>query len=241
MPRFFCSLPLVVGQVISLPDAVAHHVQVLRLGPGAPIFLFNGEGGEYAARLESIEKRRATATIIDFSDREVELANTITLAQALPEGAKMDWIIEKAVELGAAHIQPLAAQRCVVRLAGDRAQKKLQHWQGVAVAAAEQCGRNRVSSIADIADFSAWITKQDEQPRILLSPRADMSLTEWARKHQPQALTLMIGPEGGFSEQEENAAKEHGVIALSMGARVLRTETAGMAALAALNALWEEI
>lgn len=241
MPRFFCPQPLVIGQVINLPDAVAHHVQVLRLGLNDPIFLFNGEGGEYTATLESIEKRRATATITGFSEREVELAHAITLAQALPEGAKMDWVIEKAVELGASHVQPLAAQRCVVRLAGDRAQKKIQHWQGVAIAAAEQCGPNRVPRVADIADFSTWIAKQSEQPRILLTPRANTSLTEWARQRQPHALTLMIGPEGGFSEQEENAAIQHGTIALSMGARVLRTETAGMAALAALNALWGEM
>lgn len=223
---------------MSLPETVAHHAHVLRLDAGAPIVLFNGEGGEYAATLETIEKRRATARITAFSDRGAELAMPITLAQALSEGAKMDWIIEKAVELGAASVQPLAAQRCVVRLAGDRAQKKMQHWQGIAIAAAEQCGRNRVPGIADIADFSSWIAKSPDQPRILLSPRADLSLTDWARQNQPQALTLMIGPEGGFSEKEENAALERGAIALSMGARVLRTETAGMAALAALNALW---
>jgi 16S rRNA (uracil1498-N3)-methyltransferase len=159
----------------------------------------------------------------------------------LPEGAKMDWIIEKAVELGAASVQPLAAQRCVVRLAAERAQKKLQHWQGVAISAAEQCGRNRVPPIAGIADFSSWIAHQATFARILLTPRADMKLTDWARQQAPQALTLMIGPEGGFSEQEEDAARRNGAIALSMGPRVLRTETAGMAALAALNALWGEM
>lgn len=241
MPRFFCSQALAIGQVISLPDAVVHHIQVLRLAPTDPIMLFNGEGGEYTATLATVEKRRATAEITGFSDREVELAHAVTLAQALPEGAKMDWIIEKAVELGVTRIQPLAAQRCVVRLAAERAQKKLQHWQGIAIAAAEQCGRNRVPAVADIANFPAWLAQQDTSQRLLLTPRADMKLTEWARQQPPQALTLLIGPEGGFSDEEEDIARRHGAIPVSMGSRILRTETAGMAALAALNALRGDI
>jgi 16S rRNA (uracil1498-N3)-methyltransferase len=241
MPRFFCPHALATGQVISLPEAVAHHIQVLRLTPGDQITLFNGEGGEYMATLATVDKRRATAKIKEFSSREAELAHTVTLAQALPEGAKMDWIIEKAVELGASGVQPLAAQRCVVRLAGERAQKKIQHWQGVAISAAEQCGRNRVPHIADIADFPSWIAHQNSLPRILLTPRADMKLTDWMRQQPPQPLILMIGPEGGFSEQEEDAARRHGAIALSIGPRVLRTETAGLAALAVLSALWGEM
>ncbi len=241
MPRFHCPLPLATGQSIDLPDAIAHHVQVLRLPAGAGITLFNGAGGEFTAVLTAVEKRRATAEIRAFSPREAEPAQAITLAQALPEGSKMDWIVEKAVELGAAAVQPLAAQRCVVRLAAERGQKKLQHWQAVAIAAAEQCGRNRVPAVADIADFSAWVARAGTQRRILLTPRAEQSLADWARHQPPQALCLLIGPEGGFSPQEEEAALRHGALPLSMGARVLRTETAGMAALAALNALWGEM
>lgn len=241
MPRFFFSQPLAAGQVIDLPDTVTHHIQVLRLAPGDLITLFNGQGGEYEAILTSIEKRRARVQIQTFSAREAELAHPVILAQALPEGAKMDWLIEKAVELGVTEVQPLAAQRCVVRLAAERAQKKLQHWQGIAISAAEQCGRNRVPQVADIADFPAWAARQEPSQRILLTPRADMKLTEWARQHPPRSVTLMIGPEGGFSAQEEDIARRHGAIALSIGPRILRTETAGMAALAALNALWGEI
>lgn len=241
MPRFFCPHALTIGKVITLPEAVARHVQVLRLAPGDTLTLFNGEGGEYAATLASIDKRSATAEVKAFSPREAELAHAIILAQALPEAAKMDWIIEKAVELGATGVQPLATQRCVVRLAAERAQKKLQHWQGVAVAAAEQCCRNRVPQIGDVANFPSWIAQQDMHRRILLTPRADMSLTDWARHHPPQALTLIIGPEGGLSDQEEDAALQHGALTLSIGSRILRTETAGMAALAALNALWGEM
>lgn len=238
MPRFFCLQPLAIGQAIALPDTVARHVQVLRLAAGDALTLFNGEGGEYAATLTALDKRGATAEIQAFSPCEAELPYAIRLAQALPEAAKMDWIIEKAVELGAASVQPLAAQRCVVRLAAERAQKKMQHWQGVAISAAEQCGRNRVPPIADVADFKSWITQQDPHRRILLTPRADLSLAEWARNQPPQPLTLLIGPEGGLSPQEEDAALQQGALALSMGPRVLRTETAGITALATLNALW---
>jgi 16S rRNA (uracil1498-N3)-methyltransferase len=211
---------------------------VIRLETGAQITLFDGAGGEYAATLSSLEKRRAEAEIKLFLPREVELPHAITLAQALPEGSKMDWIVEKAVELGATGIQPLAAQRCVVRLSAERAAKKTTHWKGIIIAAAEQCGRNRLPHLADTADFGAWIGQHDMHRRILLTPRASQPLSDWARHHPAQPVTLMIGPEGGFSEAEENAALAQGALALSMGPRILRTETAGLAALAALNAVW---
>ncbi len=241
MPRFFCAQPLAIGDQITLPDAVSHHIQVLRLAPETQITLFNGNGGEYVATLTALDKRRATVEIKAFSPREAELMHAITLAQALPEAAKMDWILEKAVELGAAGLQPLAARRCVVKLAGERAAKKIQHWQGIAVAAAEQSGRNRLLHIAEVADFTQWIVQQDLHRRILLTPRADLSLADWARHHPAQAVTLIIGPEGGLTDQEEDAACRHGALALSMGPRVLRTETAGLAALAALNAVWGDM
>lgn len=241
MPRFFCSQALAVGNTITLPEHVAHHIQVLRLKPDERITLFNGEGGEYIATISSIEKKRVTAEIKLFEPREVELPYTITLAQALPEASKMDWIIEKAVELGVHAIQPLAAQRCVTRLSAERAEKKLQHWQAVIVAAAEQSGRNRLSHLAAPVDIRQWAQQQDLHQRIMLSPRAEQSLSDWARHHPAQSVALMIGPEGGFTEQEEQLAIAHGVVPLAMGARVLRTETAGLAAIAALNAVWGEM
>jgi 16S rRNA (uracil1498-N3)-methyltransferase len=239
MPRFFCPGTLAVGKLVTLPDTVVHHVHVLRLAPGDGIVLFNGEGGEYAATLTAVEKKRVTAEIKVFSPREAEAPYAVTLAQALPEASKMDWIVEKAVELGATALQPLAAQRCVVKLDADRAAKKLQHWQGIAVSAAEQCGRNRLLHLSEPAPFGLWIAQQDLHRRILLTPRAEQSLAAWARHHPPQALALIVGPEGGLTEQEEDVACAHGALALSMGPRVLRTETAGLAALAALNAAWD--
>ena len=238
MPRFYVSQPLSIGLCVDLPEAVAHHLHVLRLQSGDELCLFNGDGGQYLAHLSTIEKRRASATIKTCIARDVELPWEITLAQALPEASKMDWIIEKAVELGVAAIQPLAAQRCVVRLAPERAAKKQAHWQGVIVAASEQCGRNRLARLAEVDDFGPWIAQQDMHKRILLTPRASQSLADWARHQPPQALSLLVGPEGGFTLQEEDAAMARGVLALSMGPRVLRTETAGLAAVAALNALW---
>lgn len=241
MPRFHCPQPLAIGAIVDLAPETAHHIQVLRLAAGDHVTLFNGQGGEYTATLTALAKRSATVEVKTFSPREAELPYAITLAQALPEGAKMDWIVEKAVELGAAAIQPLAAQRCVVRLSDERAAKKLGHWQGIVVAAAEQCGRNRLPHLCEPADFGRWIGQPTLHPRILLTPRAEQSLSEWARHHPPQSVTIAIGPEGGFSEQEEDAAVAHGFLALSIGARVLRTETAGLAALAALNAVWGEL
>lgn len=238
MPRFYCPQPLVLGVVITLPEAVAHHVQVVRLAAGDRITLFNGEGGEYTATIATVEKKRVTAEIKLFEPHEVELPYAITLAQALPEASKMDWIVEKAVELGVHAIQPLAAQRCVVRLSAERAEKRLQHWAGIVVSASEQSGRNRLATVAGPVDFTQWIAQQDLHPRIMLSPRAEQSLSDWARHHPSQSVALMIGPEGGFTEQEEAQAQSKGVLLLGMGPRVLRTETAGLAAVAALNAVW---
>lgn len=240
MPRFYCPLPLAIGSDISLPDDIAHHIHVRRLAVGEAITLFNGEGGEYTATLTALDKKRAWASIKTFSPREVELSYAVTLAQALPEGSKLDWIIEKAVELGATALQPIAAQRCVVRLSAERAAKKMEHWQGIIAAAAEQSGRNRLPHLSEPTDFHDWIRRQNLHRRILLSPRAGQSLADWARHHPPQAVALLIGPEGGFTTEEEDTALQHDVLALSMGPRVLRTETAGLAALAALNAIWGE-
>ena len=240
MPRFHIPAPLAVGDLLTLPDHVAHHIHVLRLPLGATLTLFDGSGNEYIATLTALEKKRASAEVKTMQPRSVELPYAITLAQALPEAAKMDWIIEKAVELGAAGIVPLAAQRCVVRLAADRAEKRHVHWQAIIIAACEQSGRNRLARLAPLSDFSHWIAQQDLHRRILLTPRAEQSLADWSR-HQPhQAVTLMIGPEGGFSPDEERSAIQHGALPLSMGPRVLRTETAGLAAIATLVAAWGE-
>jgi 16S rRNA (uracil1498-N3)-methyltransferase len=238
MPRFYCPQPLIPGSVVDLPEAVAHHLHVVRQQSGDELVLFNGEGGQVRARLAEIGKRRASAEVIAHEAIDVELPFRMTLAQGLPEGSKMDWIVEKAVELGAAGVVPLAAQRSVVRLSGDRADKRLAHWQAVVVSASEQCGRNRLAHVAPVQDANRWLATPGEGTRILLSPRADASLAQWVRATPAQEVTLLVGPEGGFTDQEEEAARAAGALALSMGPRVLRTETAGLAALAILAAGW---
>ncbi len=238
MPRFYCPLPLAPGLVVDLPEAVAHHLHVVRQQAGAQLTLFNGEGGQYRATLLEVGKRRASASVDAFDAVDVELGYAIALAQALPEASKMDWIIEKAVELGVAAIHPLAAQRCVTRLSGERAEKRHAHWQGIIVAASEQSGRNRLATLSNLEDFSKWLAQPSPAPRILLSPRGTETLAAWATAHAAQDVVLMVGPEGGFSPQEEDAAIAAGAIALTMGPRVLRTETAALAAAATLQAVW---
>ena len=241
MPRFYCPQPLVNGSTIELPEAATHHLHVVRLQPGAALTLFNGDGGQYRATLVETGKRRATAVVDGHEAHEAEAPYAVTLAQGLPEGSKMDWIIEKAVELGVAAIQPLAAARSVVRLSGERLEKRQPHWHGVIVAASEQCGRNRLAQLLPMADVQPWLAASAGTTRILLSPRATESLAGWARAHAPQAVTLLIGPEGGLTPHEEDAAVATGALSLSMGPRVLRTETAGLAALAVLAGAWDAI
>jgi 16S rRNA (uracil1498-N3)-methyltransferase len=238
MPRFYCPLPLAAGLLVDLPETVAHHLHVVRQQAGAQLTLFNGDGGQYRATLQEVGKRRASAVVEAFEPVDVELAYAITLAQALPEASKMDWIIEKAVELGIAAIAPLAAQRCVTRLSGERAEKRHAHWQGIIVAASEQSGRNRLATLAPLEDFSKWLARPAPAPRILLSPRGTETLAAWAGARAAQDVTLMVGPEGGFAPAEEDAAIAAGAIPLTMGPRVLRTETAALAAAATLQAVW---
>jgi 16S rRNA (uracil1498-N3)-methyltransferase len=238
MPRFYCPQPLAAGSIIDLPEAVARPLQVLRMNPGDPLVLFNGMGGEYRCVLSSVGRKNAAATVDGFDAREAELPFAVTLAQGLPEGSKMDWIVEKAVELGVGAIEPLAAQRSVVRLSGERAEKRLAHWEGVVVAASEQCGRNRLAQVAPVAEFNRWVAQPSSARRILLTPRATQSLAAWAAGVEPHDVCVMVGPEGGFSDSEEDLALANGALALSMGPRVLRTETAGLTVLAALSALW---
>lgn len=238
MPRFYCPFALAAGADVELPEALARHLQVLRMAPGDALDLFDGRGGVYRATLASLDKKRASASVTAFEPGGVELPFALTLAQGLPEGGKMDWIVEKAVELGAAAIQPLAAQRSVVKLSGERADKRRAHWEGIVVAASEQCGRNTLAQVAPVETFERWIAAPSSTRHILLSPRATQSLPAWAAATAPHDASILIGPEGGFSDQEEELAIAHGALALSMGPRVLRTETAGLAALAALSALW---
>ncbi|MGH8780686.1 16S rRNA (uracil(1498)-N(3))-methyltransferase [Paraburkholderia sp.] len=243
IPRFFVGQPLHPDDVLPLPDDVMRHVQVLRLQPGDSLALFNGEGGEFRAELVEVERRSVTVRIGEFSASETEPPYRLTLAQGVAGGDKMDWLIEKAVELGASGFIPLMTARCVVRLSGERAQRRQAHWQGIVRASCEQCGRNRVPEVDAIRDFSTWLDALPSKPvsdelRLLLSPRATLDFAALPAEPPRGGITLLIGPEGGLSTDEEAAAIERGFTAVALGPRVLRTETAGIAVLAALAARW---
>ncbi|MBK8337125.1 MAG: 16S rRNA (uracil(1498)-N(3))-methyltransferase [Sterolibacteriaceae bacterium] len=238
IPRFFCSQPMKVGATMELPQEAAHHaLRVLRLRQGAAIVLFDGTGGEYRASLLD-EGRRARARIEAFDPIERESPLAVTLAQALPSGDKMDWIIEKAVELGVSAIVPLLAERSVVRLAGERAAKRVAHLNAVARAACEQCGRNRVPAVDAIVPLGAFLAAgvAEGAQRLVLSPGGTRNLAALA---QPaHGIVLLAGPEGGWSDSEMAALRACGWSELTLGPRILRSETAGPAALAALQARW---
>ncbi|MGO4328841.1 16S rRNA (uracil(1498)-N(3))-methyltransferase [Cupriavidus sp. 2TAF22] len=245
-PRFFVDGALAAQTELSLPEAVVRHVQVLRLNPGDDVTLFDGRGGSHAATLVDIGKRHALARIGDHDPAETELPFHVTLAQGLAGGDKMDWLIEKAVELGIGTIQPLQAARSVVRLSAERAQKRQAHWQALVEAACEQCGRNRLPVVAPVASLEGWLAQQGKPAagagaRLLVSPRATQSLVSFATEQRQRLLdggvTLLIGPEGGLAPDEEAAALRAGFTGVSLGPRILRTETAGLACLAALNAV----
>lgn len=240
LPRFHVDLPLQAGTRLALPDPVAHHaLRVLRLRDGEEIVLFDGRGGQYPARL-GIQGKQATALLGAHDAREAELPGRVVLAQAIPSGDKMDWVVEKAVEVGAAAIQPLAAVRSVLRLSGERLEKRLRHWRRVAVAASEQCGRNRVPEVAEPLTLAQWLARPpaDGAVRLLCDPDADLSLTEWAAglETPPSSIELLVGPEGGWSDEEYAQARNHGVRMVRFGDRILRTETAGTALISALSA-----
>lgn len=236
LPRFFCPTTLAVGDTIELPDAPAHHaLRVLRLNPGSEIVLFNGKGGEYRARLLG-EGKNVAITHFDSVERELDI--DITLAQGIPSGDKMDWVIEKAVELGAARLTPIEARRSIVQLRGDRLAKRMLHWRRVAQSAGEQCGRNRLMQIDEPMTLEACVMRCRREGRAVLfcDPGAPSTLAQ-AVAGGRQALTLLVGPEGGWSEQEQEIMRTYQLCAIRFGCRVLRTETAGLALIAAVSAL----
>ncbi|WP_321895609.1 16S rRNA (uracil(1498)-N(3))-methyltransferase [Paraburkholderia heleia] len=247
MPRFFVGSALQSDEVVTLPDEVTRHVQVLRLQPGDTIVLFNGRGGEYSAEILGMERRDTQVRIGPHRDVEAEPPYRVTLAQGIASNDKMDWLIEKAVELGATNFVPLTAARSVVRLSGERAERRLAHWQRIVQASCEQCGRNRLPGVAPTRDIAAWLDslprrsgegELEGELRLLLSPRANVAFSTLPVDPPAGEVTVLIGPEGGLSSQEEEAALDHGFIAVGLGPRVLRTETAGIAVLAALAARW---
>jgi 16S rRNA (uracil1498-N3)-methyltransferase len=239
--RIYFPGPLAVGSEVALPRPQAHHVaRVLRMQAGDALTLFNGEGGEHAAVIARIAKS-AVFVRVEASwvvARESPLA--LTLVQGISRGARMDYTVQKAVELGVARIEPVLAGRGVVRLDAARAAEKTAHWRAVAIGACEQCGRNRVPEIAPVRAFDEWLARwrgeRGAATGLLLAPDASRRLAELPKP--AGGVTLLAGPEGGFTAEERRAGEEADLLAVRLGPRVLRTETAALAALAALQALW---
>jgi 16S rRNA (uracil1498-N3)-methyltransferase len=234
MPRFHCPAPLQTGLTLSLPAGAARHVQVLRLQPGDVITLFNGEGGEFDACVTRMSRSDVEVEVGVHHPVEREAARAVHLLAGITANDRMDWLVEKATELGVASITPLVAERSVLKLKGERADKKLAHWQGVAVAAAEQCGRNRVPTIHPAVTLNEWLKKAPPGERWVLSlsegtrPMAQLM----ASSSVSEAVTVLSGPEGGLSPAEEAAALAGSFLPVTLGPRVLRAETAPLAVLA---------
>lgn len=235
MPRFHCPVPLAAGATLDLPPAAARHAQVLRLQPGDAITLFNGEGGQWRASVLRMGRSDVSVKVEAFEDVEREAARRVHLAMGMPANERMDWLVEKAAELGVASLQPLHTAHSVLRLSGDRATKKQAHWQSVAAAACEQCGGNRVPAVQPVADLAAWLREGAGMAPL----RCVLSLAEGTRpladvlRGQPAdaAVLFLSGPEGGLSPQEDVQARAAGFVPVTLGTRVLRAETAALAAL----------
>ena len=237
MPRFHCPAPLHTGQALNLPAGAARHVQVLRLQPGDVITLFNGEGGEFDATVTRMGRSDVDVEEGEYRSVEREAPRAVHLLAGITANERMDWLVEKATELGVASITPLMAERSVLKLKGERADKKLAHWQGVAVAAAEQCGRNRVPVIHPALSLKEWLAQPTVNAERWVLSLSHGTQALGAVNTSTRPVVVLSGPEGGLSPAEEAAALAGGFQPITLGPRVLRAETAPLALLSALTVL----
>ncbi len=240
IPRIYTDQTLTCEQCAFLEGtAVSHIHRVLRLKAGSELILFNGHGGEYRATIESADKRLVTAKITQHNIRETESPLNITLVQGISRGERMDYTIQKAVELGVTRIVPIKTRRCTVKLDETRSKKRINHWQKIIISACEQCGRNQIPAIESITTYEQWLAQQHNALNLILDPKAHTTITQL--KKTSTAINLMIGPEGGFDRKELTLAQIHQYTGIHLGPRILRTETAAITALSALQTLWGDI
>lgn len=238
LPRFYVNVELKLGAAVELPKETSHYVrQVLRLREGSPVILFNGSGGEFKGKI-SVNNKQTTVMLEEFSDLSVESPLHIHLGQGISRGEKMDYVVQKAVELGVTEITPLFTERCGVKLDDERAEKRLDHWQKIIISACEQSGRNKIPLINAPCEISAWIAQCKASYRLICHPGLSSHESSLEVKN---IVAVLIGSEGGFTEVEITDAMTHGFKSLALGPRVLRTETATVAALTKLQMLGGDI
>ena len=238
--RLYLPFPLASDSEVELDERARQYVlQVLRLKSGAPLIVFNGDGNEYSATLGLAEKRRANIIVGECRHPGRESPLAVHLGLGISKGERMDYAIQKAVELGVAEITPLFSQHCVVKLDQKRIENRLRHWRAVIISASEQCGRNTLAQLHAPVDISRWIEMDSADLALILAPQAERVLTQI--QPAPRQLRLTIGPEGGFSEVEIGMAISAGFSAVTLGPRILRTETAVVAGLSALQTLWGDL
>ena len=241
MPRFYIPKNLTANLLnnvsVSLPDKVARHVQVLRYQPEDVIDLFDGSGMVYQAEIIAMGKKNVDVQLRDCKSISIESVLKITLLQSISSSERMDLTIQKSVELGVTKIQPILTERSSQRLQGERAMKKIERWQDIAISACEQCGRTVVPEVSPVTELSEVVGNiSSDSLKLLMSLNQPVGLNEFALPQDD--ITLLIGPEGGLSNEEESLAIKHGFTAISLGPRILRTETASLAAIAAMQTLW---
>lgn len=240
LPRIYQPCPLIHQTQIELNEQAAHHlVQVLRHRCGDRLLIFNGKGGEYLAEIIAIGKKSVSIKLLEYRPNNPESNLKIHLGQGIARGEKMDFIIQKAVELGVQAITPLFTQRTNVKLSAEKIDKRLQHWQKVIISACEQSGRTILPQLHEPLSFPNWIKQQRTGLRLLLHPQAEHKLNQL--KVTEQAITLAIGPEGGLAQEELAHAAEQGFQSLSLGPRILRTETAPLAIISILQSWWGDL
>lgn len=237
MPRFYVDFALSPDSVVELPDNVVRHLNVLRVKNTEEIVLFNGNGKAYPALPEVLEKRRASVRILREEATDNESPLNITLVQAVSAAERMDFTLQKSVELGVAEIRPVISERCVVRLSGERAEKRVTRWQEIVVSACEQSGRNIVPKVLPLTTYAQALQQlPQETTKLLMSLNRAQKLGDV--RPQSGKVVFMVGPEGGWTEKEEQQAFDAGFQSVTLGKRVLRTETASLAAIAAMQTLW---
>ncbi|MGM8226857.1 16S rRNA (uracil(1498)-N(3))-methyltransferase [Cellvibrio sp. ARAG 10.3] len=239
IPRIYTSYSLTVGQSLVLEDAAAHYLgKVLRMQPGRELVLFNGQGGEFQAQITDMGKKQVTLAIGEFSATDRESPLQLELAIGISRGERMDWVLQKATELGVTRITPLLTERTEVKLAGERQDKKVQHWQQILISACEQCQRNTLPLLSEPRDLDDWLAQVDAQHKFVLHHRDSSGLPD---DTTVASVALLIGPEGGLSDHEIERARVKGFAPLTLGPRVLRTETAPIAAISLVQYRWGDL